>query len=259
VDGVAEFYAQTYNLSVPDWPGEVEFYRELAAEAGRQGGTVLEVACGTGRVAIRLAEAAAEVIGLDLSPQMLAVARKESAGLANMHWVEADMRSFDLGERFELAIIPGQAFHNLNTAQDQADCLGCIGRHLRPGGRLVIHLDPPDYTWLGELLRDKGGQFEAAEQFSHPESGRQVRASRAWSYEPASQSAICQAVWEEVDTDGRVVNRWQTEPVRLHSIFPFEMEHLLARAGFLVEAVYGDFSRRPYVDKSPEMIWVARR
>jgi len=259
LEASAEFYAQTYDLSVPDWPGEIDFYQELAMEARRQERSVLEIACGTGRVAIRLAQAGVDLVGLDCSPQMLAVAREKSAGLANMRWVEADMRSFELGQKFELAIIPGQAFHNLNTPQDQAGCLECIGQHLRPGGRLVIHLDPPDYPWLGALLGEKGGQFEPAEQFAHPESGRPVRASRAWSYEPASQTATCQTVWEEVDAGGRVVNRWQRGPTHLHSVFRFEMEHLLARAGFVVEAVYGDFFRRPYVDKSPEMIWVARR
>jgi hypothetical protein len=50
----AEFYAQTYDDSVPDWPGEMEFYREMAADATSAGGSVLEIACGMGRVAIRL-------------------------------------------------------------------------------------------------------------------------------------------------------------------------------------------------------------
>ena len=255
----AEFYAQTYDESVPDWPGEIAFYQEMAAEAKRKGGAVLEIACGTGRVAIRLAQEGVKVVGFDLSPQMLAVARKKSAGLENMRWVQGDMRSFELGQTFGLVIIPGHAFQNLNSPQDQVACLECIGRHLRPGGVLVVHLDHQDLSWLGDLLREKGGVFEAAEQFRHPESGRQIQTSRAWSYEPASQTAICQTAWEEVDTDGQVVNRWQTRTVRLHCVFRFEMEHLLARVGFAVEAAYGDFYRHPLGDKSSEMVWVACR
>ncbi len=77
-------------------------------------------------------------------------------------------------------------------------------------------------------------------------------------YEPASQTAICQTVWEEIGMDGQVVDRWQTEPIRLHCLFRFEMEHLLARVGYVVEAVYGDFFRSVLQDKSSEMIWVAR-
>ena len=255
----AEFYAQTYDQSVPDWPGEMDFYQGMAAEVKRSGGAVLEVASGTGRVAIRLAQQGVSVVGLDLSPQMLEVAREKTAGLENVRWVQADMRSFELGQTFDLVIIPGHAFQNLNTPQDQVACLECIRRHLHPGGLLVVHLDHQDVSWLGELLGEKGGRFEKAEQFRHPESGRQVRTSRSWSYEPAGQTAICQTVWEELETDGRVVNRWQTRPIRLHCVFRFEMEHLLARAGFAVEAVYGDFSRHALGDDSSEMVWVARR
>jgi hypothetical protein len=57
---------------------------------------------------------------------------------------------------------------------------------------------------------------------------------------------------------GAVLERWQSEPVRLHCVFRFEMEHLLGRTGFAVDALYGDFFRQPLCDDSSEMIWVAR-
>lgn len=203
-DPTADFYALTYDASVPDWPGEIDFYQELAAQARRNNGKVLEIACGTGRVTIRLAQHGGSVVGLDLSPQMLAIAQTKSAGLDNLRWVHGDMRSFDLGESFGLAIIPGHSFQNLNSVQDQVACLECTKRHLQPGGVLAVHLDPPDVSWLGDLLREEGGRFEPAEQFPNPESGRQVRTFRAWSYEPASPSAICQTRWEELDADARL-------------------------------------------------------
>jgi len=255
---VAEFYAQTYDDSVPDWPGEFDFYREMAAEVKSSGAAMLEVACGTGRVAIRLAQHGVNVVGLDLSPRMLAVARQKSIELENIRWVQGDMRSFELGEKFGLVIIPGHAFQNLNTPQDQVACLECIKRHLTPTGVLVIHLDHQDVSWLGDLMGEKGGVFEAAEQFHHPKTGRQVRACRAWSYEPASQTAICQTAWEEVGESGQVIDRWQTNPIRLHCVFRFEMEHLLGRVGYAVEAVYGDFFRNELHDKSSDMVWVSR-
>jgi SAM-dependent methyltransferase len=253
-----EFYTRTYDDSVPDWPGEIDFYREMASRARSKGGSVLEIACGTGRVAIRLAQDGVKVVGLDLSANMLEIAGKKSLHLENVCWFEGDMRSFELGEAFEVAIIPGHAFQNLNTPQDQVACLGCIKRHLNPGGTLIVHLDPPDIPWLGDLRREKGGVFEAEEQFQHPDTGHQIQALRAWSYEPSTQTAIVQSVWEELDADGRVVNRVERGPIRLHCVFPFEMEHLLARTGFEVETVYGDFFRQGFRDDSPDMIWVAR-
>jgi SAM-dependent methyltransferase len=253
------FYAQTYDESVPDWPGELDFYQELVSEAKRKGQGLLEIACGTGRVTIRLAQAGIHTVGLDISPKMLAVAKEKSTGMADIGWVEADMCSFELGETFGLVIIPGHAFQNLNTPQEQADCMQCIYKHLLPGGRLVVHVDHQDLGWLGDLTREKGGVFEPAEQFRHPQSGHQIRAARAWTYEPATQTAVCTTIWEAVDEAGKIVNHWQTAPIRLHCIFRFEMEHLLARTGFCIEAIYGDFFRTPLEDKSANMIWVASR
>jgi SAM-dependent methyltransferase len=251
---IAEFYARTYDASVPDWPGELVFYRELAAAAR---GAVLEIACGTGRVAARLAQEGVPVVGLDRSPEMLQVATEKTSGLGNARWVEGDMRSFELGDVFGLVIVPGHSFQHLNTSEDQLACLKCIARHLRADGLLVVHLDHQDFTWLGGLLGERGGRFEPAGEFRHPVTGRKIRAFRAWSYEPATQTAVSQAMWEELGDDGQVVERLRSDPVRLHCVFRFEMEHLLARAGFEIDAIYGDFARGPLLDASSEMIWVA--
>lgn len=254
-----EFYAQTYDVCVSDWHGEIDFYRELAQESWVTGQPVLEVACGTGRVALRLAQDGVEVVGLDLSSAMLDVAREKSVGLKNICWVQADMRSFDLGQTFSLALIPGHAFQNIVTAVDQVACLESIRRHLALGGLLVVHLDHLNVCWLGDLCRDQGGVFKPAETFSHPKTSRQIRTTRAWSYEPATQTAISQTVWEEVGADGHVIDRWESGPIRLHCVFRFEMEHLLALTGFEIEAVYGDFLRAALTDKSTEMVWLARK
>jgi hypothetical protein len=168
------------------------------------------------------------------------------------------MRSFDLGETFGLVIIPGHAFQNILTAVDQFACLASIRRHLAPGGLLVVHLDHPEVSWLGDLTRDLGGVFETTEPFIHPETGRQIRTLHAWSYEPATQTAISHKVWETLGDDGEVVDHLDRGPIRLHVVFRFEMEHLLARTGFAIEAVYDDFYRQELQDDSSEMVWLAR-
>jgi ubiquinone/menaquinone biosynthesis C-methylase UbiE len=251
------FYAETYDVSVPDWPGEIDFYRELAASAARAGGSVLELACGTGRVTIRLATQGARIVATDLSPEMLAVARRKSAGIAGVRWIQADMRSFQLNESFGLVIIAGHSFQHLNTPEEQMACLGCIRRHLLPGGRLVVHTDHQSVGWLAGLEAPEGSRFEDAGEFLHPTTGNQIRAFRSWSYEPSTQTAVSRARWEERDAAGAVIAVWERGPVRLHCLFRFEMEHLLARAGFTVEALYGDFARHALEDQSTEMIWLA--
>jgi ubiquinone/menaquinone biosynthesis C-methylase UbiE len=258
-DRAREFYAQTYDVSVSDWPGEIEFYRAFAAEAASKDGYVLEIACGTGRVAIRLAQEGVRVVGLDYSPPMLDVAREKSRGMTNIDWVEGDMRSFDLGESFSLIIIPGHAFQNLVNAEDQVACLQSIERHLDEDGTLIVHLDHQNVSWLGDLVGEKGGVFEEAEIFEHPETGRPVHASRAWSYEPSTQTAIAQTLWEELDEEGNALDRWESGPIRLHCLFRFEMEHLLTLTGFQVESLYGNFLREPLTDQSDGMIWIAKK
>ena len=254
---VREFYAETYDTVVPDWPGEIDFYRALAAETHSKGQAVLEIACGTGRVAIRLAQDGVDVVGLDLSPAMLSVAREKSIGMSNVRWVQGDMRSFELGELFGLAIIPGHSFQNILTAEDQVATLEAIKRHLVPGGTLVVHLDHLSVSWLGELTRDQGGVFKTAGSFSHPRTGQQIRTWQAWSYEPATQTAISQKVWEAISADGDVSDRWESGDLCFHCVFRFEMEHLLERTGFVIESVYGDFFRHELRNDSEEMIWVA--
>ena len=253
-----EFYAQTYDVVVSDWPGEIDFYRGLAAEAHASGQAVLELACGTGRVAIPLAQEGGEVVGLDLSSTMLDVARDKSAGMSNVRWVQSDMRSFDLGETFGLVIIPGHSFQNILTAADQVACLESVHRHLIARGLLVVHLDQPEISWLGDLTRDVGGVFEATEQFVHPRTGCQIRTLHAWSYKPLTQTAISHKVWETLGEGGQVVDRLDRGSIQLHVVFHLEMEHLLARTGFVVEAVYGDFYGRELRDNSSEMVWLAR-
>jgi ubiquinone/menaquinone biosynthesis C-methylase UbiE len=249
---------ELYDLIVGDWSGEMDFYHEAVAQAHARGEAVLEVGCGTGRVAIRLAEASVQVTGLDLSPAMLGVARSKSSGMTNIHWVKADMRDFALDAQFGLAIIPGHAFQNIHTAEDQLACLTCIRDHLTPGGTLIVHLDHQDLEWLGEIGKDPFKTVRYGDKLTHPITGQICRRSYAWAYERATQTAIIRKVWEVLGADDAVMERYDDEPVRLHCLFRQEMEHLVRRAGFEIDAVYGDFSGQALKDDSEEMIWVLK-
>jgi ubiquinone/menaquinone biosynthesis C-methylase UbiE len=135
--------AELYDVSVPDWDGEINFYRELVREIMLRGlaERVLEVACGTGRVTLRLAQEGVDLVGVDLDEEMLTVARPKSEGMPNVGWVRGDMRTLDLGQTFGLIIVPGHSFQFMLTPEDQVKALETFKRHLEPGGRLIIHLD----------------------------------------------------------------------------------------------------------------------
>jgi ubiquinone/menaquinone biosynthesis C-methylase UbiE len=73
---VSEQEVQLYDVAVPDWPGEIDFYRAMAMELTERGGSVLEVGCGTGRVTLQLAQEGISIVGMDFSPAMLILQRK---------------------------------------------------------------------------------------------------------------------------------------------------------------------------------------
>jgi hypothetical protein len=188
---------------------------------------------------------------------MLGVAHAKSAEILSVQWIQGDMRSFELGTKFGCVIIPAHSFHFMTTPDDQVRCLAQIKIHLVPGGLVIIHLDPPEIDWLADLIGKREGACETFPTLTHPVSGEKFRQSTEWTYEPCTQAYICQNDWHRVDESGNILQTWKRAPMHFHCVFPFEMEHLLRRAGFVIEAIYGDFSMNAFGNKSPHWIWVA--
>src|SRR3990170_2116036 len=248
-----------YDASTIAPVGDVDFYLELAREADAAGHAVLELACGTGRVAIPIAREGVRVVGLDRSPAMLGRAREKSAGMSTVRWVEGDMRDFSLAERFGLALIPFRSFQHLLTVADQLSCLASIYRHLVPGGRLALHIFNPDIARIAGWLGPRRGSLQQLEhEYRHPETGRRTKRSEQPSYRPAEQRLDVTFLDEQIDDEGAVISRVYRD-LKLRYTFRYEMEHLFARTGFEIEALYGDFFGAPFDDTSVEMVWVARR
>ena len=254
---VSKQEVQFYDMSVPDWPGEINFYVGMANEVKEKGGSILEIGCGTGRVALRLALEGIPVTGLDLSPEMLESARQKSQGVSKVRWVEGDMKDFDLRERFDLIVIPGHSFQFMLTPSEQIGCLKCIQRHMKNDGKLVVHLNHDDPSWLGGLAREEGNDFQLAWEYHQGSLKSSIRKLNAWSYDPVTQTASVVTAWEKIGEDGLVNERQETEMKHLHCFFRYEMEHLLARTGFQIQALYGDFYRQEVNETCPDMIWVA--
>ena len=154
-----EFYAdprlaQAYDAGMgaeADAMNDTPFYLGLARHAAARRQTVLELACGTGRVTLPIARAGIEIAGLDNAPAMLDIARRKAAaeGL-DIAWFEADMRHFDLDRRFGLVIVPYRSFLHLLTDEDQAACLSAVFRHLESGGRLALNFFAPPLARTGD-------------------------------------------------------------------------------------------------------------
>lgn len=244
--------AAVYDLWSADMVADVPFY---VAEAVTTGGPVLEVGVGTGRVATAVARAGVEVVGIDVSPSMLGRAREslEDDDLAErVALVEADMRSFDLGRRFPLAVMPYRVFAHARTVDDQVRTLTAVRDHLEPGGRLVLNITVPhvaDLTaWDG--LRHEG-------QFTLPDGGTAVLWRQA-EYEPGTQQLTFHFVVDHLGDDG-VVTRRVHGASTVRQATPGEVDHALARAGFTIRERWGWFDRRPYGPHATEYVVAATR
>ena len=256
-----ETIAARYEKAVPLQDGEVEFYLELARAAEAKGLATLEVACGNGRIAMPLVREGIRLTGIDISPAMLAIAREKSAGLDNVRWLEGDMRAFDLGEQFGLIFIAIGTFQLMLDVDDQLACLRCVHKHLAPEGRFAFEVENPNLVAMAEWLTSKRGALARVpgRDYADESSGRRVVTWEEVEYHPSRQRYDRTRIREEVDGAGTVTRREFGRPMTVRYFHRYEVEHLLARAGFAVEALYGDLRKNPLRGTSPDMIWVAKR
>jgi SAM-dependent methyltransferase len=128
--------ARLYDRLFPGGEPAVDFYR---AEADRQGGSVLELGCGTGRQLVPIASDGHPCTGLDLSREMLTEAqRKADERALAVDWVSGDMRDFDLDRTFHLVFIASNSLLHLHEAADLVSCFRSVRAHLAPGARFVF-------------------------------------------------------------------------------------------------------------------------
>jgi len=226
----------------------VAYHVELAL---RQGGPVLELGCGTGIVAIPIAQRGLAVTGIDLAPAMLAHARRKSAALGlDAEWVEADARTLDLGRRFRLVVLTGHGFQAFLTRADQDALLAAVARHLAPGGLFAFDTRNPPGHDLASIVDD-----EPEADYTSVE-GRHVRVSYSQRYDAAAQVMhwTTHRRWHE---DGRDERRDTRIACRFTDAA--ELESLLRAHGFEVVERHGDWDRSPFMPAGEELIVVCRR
>lgn len=238
---------------------DVDFY---VGEARLSGSPVLELGCGTGRILIPMAEAGVRMVGIDRSPDMLAIAEKKVGSLrpdvrSRIELAEGDMRSFSRPERFKLIAIPCRAFLHLLTVEDQRRALTCIREHLAEDGRLVFNIFDPSVSIIAAYLGSRADTLSKLTEFVQPESGRRVIVWCCRHYDLENQVLHEQRIFEELDEHDVAMSR-RHAGFTLRMCNRYEIQHLLELCGFTIEALYGDFARGPF-RAGGEQIWIARR
>lgn len=233
-----QFYADArlYDRLFPGGDRAVAFYR---AEADRHGGSVLELGSGTGHKLIPIAADGHPCTGLELSPAMLAEARRKAAERGvEVEWVQGDMRELDLGRTFDLVIIAANSLLHLQTSEELVGCLRSVRRHLAPGGRLVLDVFNPSVRMLA--LADGVRRRREASSYVDPDRGV-VHVDVAETYDAAAQ--VTRGSWYfSSDTEADFL----VAPLEIRSIFPQELPLLLSLGGLRLVERLGDWSREPF-------------
>ena len=234
---------------------DVTFYVD---EARASAGNVLEVGCGTGRVLIPTARADIAIDGLDESADMLsACARKlereatEVRQRVELH--QSDARDFELRKSFALVTAPFRVMQHQITIDDQLRFLAAVKRHLRPNGRFVFDVFNPSFA---ALVSADGTEREDVPETRLPDGRSFRRTGRVKSVRFIEQVSEIELIYYVTDAAGGKTQR-NVQSFDMRWYLREELTHLLARAGFSVAALYGDFDRSPLTDASKEIVVVA--
>lgn len=250
--GTESLFVRAYDAFYRDAPtpiaGDIAFYQRLAQQTG---GPVLELACGTGRIAVPLAESGLDVTGVDAADAMLAIARRKTQ-THRLTLLAQDMSALNIDRRFGCVIIAFRSFQHLLTIELQRRTLAATRRHLAPGGRLALHLFDPR---LDLLIDDAPRQplLRGTDPVTgHVFTGEMLNAQ----FDHLAQ--IRRDLWRyrEFAPDSALLAE-DTREMALRWTWRWELHHLLELCGFAVDAQYSDFTGAPPA-YGKELIVVAR-
>lgn len=235
-DQYADFYDWENALTLDR--RDVKFWQGMARRAK---GPVLELGCGTGRIAIPVARTGVHVVGVDRSDDMLAHARRRSRRArlaASISWVRADIRSLPFQEPapFDLVMAPYGILQSLVRESDLKAALGSVARLLAPGGVFGVDLVPDLPVWkeYRNHVRFRGSRRGGKSRVTLVESVRQDRARRLTIFDQ-----------EYIERRGRA-RRSHKFSLVFRTLSVPQMQSRLERAGFRVRAVLGDYGGHPW-------------
>ncbi len=238
-----EFFASLYDCINP-WSVSDDFYFEQAA---RSGGPVLDLGCGTGALACRLAARKLEVTGVDPSEAMLQIARSRVDG-DKVSWIRADGQSMRLPQRFNFIYMTGHAFQQLLTDEAAVGVLRTAAQHLKDEGIFVFETrNPAAQAWLNWTP-------EHSERTVQSERYGRISAFYDAQTDPASGIITIGEHYHLLDQGVRRVGR-----NRIRFVDQEHLCRLLAEAGLEAIDWCGGWDRKPFSRTSAEIIVTTRR
>jgi 2-polyprenyl-3-methyl-5-hydroxy-6-metoxy-1,4-benzoquinol methylase len=248
-DSLEEFRdPETYDLACDSFDEDWPFMEQWAQSLG---GPLLDLACGTGRMALRLAAQGYSITGVDIVPEMIGRARQKAAAQsASIEWGVADARDFHLQKQFRGIYMLMNAFQFLHTRADHEAMLTCVAEHLQPEGYFLFETRNPSLRNLYEVRHD------GEERFTAPD-GRQLVIMSEQRYDPITQIQHYTSQYYWLHDGEQKLEK--TLRVGLRYVFPQEMEALLHYNGFSIVSCYGNWQQESLTATSPAMICICKR
>lgn len=252
----AELLARWYDLDLHDDPGDLDLYLALA---GRGGAPILELAAGSGRLAIPLAAAGHDVVACDTDVAMLDRARAAWAAAGpgrrprgTLDLVQADLLDLDLGPRFGLVILALNTLLLLETAERQQAALAVMARHLLPDGRAVVDV------WLPgpDDLRLYDGRVLLEWERADDASGQRVAKFAAARHDPATGLVELTTIFDAWPAEGGAPSR-VSRTDRLRLVGAAELQLMAKAAGLRVETIGADHGLAPFGPGAERVVLVA--
>jgi len=222
-------------------PGDDEFYVDACAGAG----AVLELGCGSGRIARALAEAGHEVCGIDSDHHALKLAAK-----CGIKTIEGDFTEFKLNQRFDRIIIPYNGFYCLLSEDAMTNCLHSVERHLTSEGMLIMDVYSGDHIPSVAIGSAPEEEWVATRYIR----GRLWDVFEKSEIDPQSQRIKTTYIYTAQE-DGETV----TATLQSRYLLSQQIPDLLARAGLTLSAFHGSFAETPYCESSALFIIRATR
>lgn len=245
----ARYYDLFHDLHTAD----LAFYVALSVE---EGGPVLVLGAGSGRVAVAVARAGVPVVGVESSAPMLArfaarLSAEPDGVQRRVVIVEGDMRSFRAEPSFRQVLLPSQALLRNLSAADRDRTLDSAWRLLAPGGRLALHASHPNHAAMRRYSGEAEGSWREV-GVRVLDDGTRVVLSQSLRFDTLNKRIAARSRWTEGD-------RVTEEEQELGYVYRDELVLHLEKASFALEQLWGDFQRSPLEDEGQEMVVVARK
>lgn len=248
-----ESLARFYDLENADRVEDLPLWADLARETG---GPVLELGCGSGRVALHLAREGFDVVGVDSSPAMLELARNRlthnAQSVSRVQFLLDDFLRLQLARTFPLILLPYNTFAHLLDTSDLTAAMQAISAHLAPQGRVAVELPNP----VSALTAAQDG-LVLEHTFRDEDQGVTVQQFSSLRVDRIAQRGHITWIYDETDSRGGV--RRTTVPMILRYFFPNELRLLLSAAGLRILHLWGDYDRSGLAENSPTMILIGGR